>query len=421
MMREVLAFIAVLSPLSAQPSGAQRLAVPAGTQAEIVLRAPKAHAGDRIDLVTSDPKRHVITVVLPDGRELTQNNADSLGFVWNAVQPAEFKNANPRIYNLMLGGNLPHIVVGFTDHPPRGDYRVRVDARQSKSTARVEALYVSIADILMTRLRTTPGVEITHTMKVPAHSTTKVTVGAGSESGDGILDIALTDPHVIVGVRFPDGRLLTEANAKANGVDWTACRWPPDDGGVDFLNDFAAAMIATMMLPVDGTHQVISLRNGSRDAGKYVVEVDARGSDRSSDLTAMFFPVKLFDKEFEEMIHPPLKRGEVRAVSYAPDGEYRVNDEIELVFGLEGELVREPLLFRSRGKILPPGLDQKERAIDVAIRFTVGGDGRYRGIFVPLVPGIYNITTEVRGKTTAGRVFYTEAWSGTILVRPLPH
>lgn len=53
MTMKALAFIAVLSPLFAQPSGARRLNVLPGTQGEVVLQAPKAHFGDRIDLSTA--------------------------------------------------------------------------------------------------------------------------------------------------------------------------------------------------------------------------------------------------------------------------------------------------------------------------------------------------------------------------------
>jgi hypothetical protein len=421
-MKFYIVFAMGVSLLTAQTRVPTQLTIPAGTQKETLLQILAPRKGDMIDTLVGDANVR-ITVVLPDGREVTESNAKEFGVLWETVPPEQMTAVDRNVTSLLLSGQGLHTVVEFRENPLTGDYRIRIDAKQATATSRVSIAYIPITSLLMKLLQDFPGVKITSTVRLAVGSTgTKLSLSltAGTESA--VIDIAPTDPRVSVTLRFPDGTIVNRENAKENGVAWRLSNWPPSGPSGDLFG-FGAAMEGTMMLPVEGVHHQILFEKGVRKTGNYVIQVNASGSDRASEVTAMFLPLesafKQFGKAFDEIGNPPLGSGETKVVSHGVDHDHFAMDKIDLAIGLPGVRIREPIQFSSRATVKSPGPDQQAKPIDLQIPFTHGSDGLYHGVFIPPVGGLYQITTEVRGTQESGQPFTGAGDPVSVLIFPL--
>ncbi len=264
-----------------QPRATSEITVAPGSQGEVLLRIAPPRQADLIDILASEAAVR-LTIVLPDGRELTAENS-SMGFSWTTDDPSEFF---PKVF---LAGAGQHTNVGSPEGLPVGELRIRVDAQGLVKTAHVAAVRVTMKEWVTATLRATPGVKIVESVKLPARSTQGKIQFALSRTPEGAhLDVAVTDPSVKVSLQFPDGRLVTKELGESNGVHWSLSKWPDvqcgGDCGIGIL-----FMIFTM-LPIEGLHQLIAFEDGIPLSGNYVLRFDASAGNRASEANALFIP-----------------------------------------------------------------------------------------------------------------------------------
>lgn len=294
------ALLVCVSLLPAQTRVPARLTIAPGTEREIPLEVVRPKQGDMIDILIGNHEVRV-AIVLPDGREASERSAKGAGVAWETF-PAETPNAFKSIRGLFLKGPGLHSIVTFNEEPLGGRYLLRIDARGVRNSSVVTALHIRSAELHLALLKGSPGTKITRTVKVASGSTRtrlRLALTAGTKSA--MIDIALSDPRVTASLRYPDGSQVTPENAAAKGVGWEVASWPPAGFDGNLGEMFGAALLASMMLPVEGVHHLIYFEHGLPKTGEYVVEVDARNSDRVSEATVLY-TLDTFDEDVDKAL-----------------------------------------------------------------------------------------------------------------------
>lgn len=315
MTRHFLAVLVLSRLLEAQPSIAKVAIVAPGKQSDIIVAVRSPRVGDMIDILTKNSnRRERVEIFLPDGRELADDAMKQNGFTLSGYLQEDLGAVDPSFQKAFLSGLGDHLVLSFVDKPRGGNYRIRMDNRLGKTPVRVEAAVVRIAGILLDSLQSTPGVKMANVVRVPPGSTgIKLRLALTQSTEESMIDVASTEDSVAIRLRLPDGSIVTQENAKANGLEWEQARYPPNDTGGDdpFGALFAGAYLSAIMLPVDGMHHQIMFPAGIRQAGTYTVEADARRSSATADVSAMFVPLnsasQRIDEGFRRLTAPPVK------------------------------------------------------------------------------------------------------------------
>jgi hypothetical protein len=303
-MKHILLLAALGGTLLAQTASVKRMNVAPGTQGEILLMVSAPHAADMIDLLGSNPAIR-LSVLLPDGRRLTANNADEMGFVWETASDQDLPDQYWALYPSMLHGAGQHTVIALPEKLKSGIFRIRIDARGVRGVTRVSATHIVFRDSYITALRRLPGVQISDSVGLRARSTDGrrefvLRRAARPEDAEAPeMDVVVTDPQVRVSLQYPDGTVVTRATAKARGLDWQVTGWPPTSvPGEDPLG-LGVLFMAAMMLPLEGTHHVITFGNGIPQDGVYRIHLDAADSKRLSQARAMFLPSEAIAEMFK--------------------------------------------------------------------------------------------------------------------------
>lgn len=398
-----LVLLAFASVLLAQTRPEKQITVAPGAKGEIVLHFASPRLGHVIDILVSDPAVH-ITLVLPDGQELTAQNAKQLQYTWD-TEPGDSDAKD-----FLLNGAGQHVIIGLKKASPGGDYRIRVDAQGVRTETRVAVARIDPAEVIMATQRTIPGAKITKPVKLPAGSTSgQLALTLSQSAGDSILDVAVTNPGVKVSLQLPDGTLVTQATAKAHGIEWTPAKWPPEDEGGDDYG-FGLMFMMAMMLPVEGDHQLISFPGTALQSGQHLLRFDAAASRQESEARAMFLPMKGVEKTFEESLHPSPRPGETRVITYADPKQQQkyAGDSVDVTFGLEGEGVREPLQITTQ-VTFQQRPDQPEQPVSLPVTFARQTNGNYHAAFVLPEGGIYHVATAIQGTQVSGHKFSANA------------
>lgn len=283
-MRLALTLVALSGMTMGQPRATSEITVAPGSQGEVPLRIAPPRQWDVIDILASDAAVG-LTILLPDGRELTAENSESMGFSWSTDDASKFEDF-PKMF---LAGAGQHTSVGSPEGLPIGELRIRVDARGLVKPAQVAAVRVTMKEWVMSSFRATPGVKIVESVTLPARSTQgKIQLALSRTPEGAYLDAAVTDPSVKVSLQFPDGRLVTKEIAESNGVHWSLSKWPDVECGGDC--GIGTLFMFLTMLPIEGLHQLISFEDGISLTGNYVLRFDASASNRPSEASAMFIP-----------------------------------------------------------------------------------------------------------------------------------
>jgi hypothetical protein len=146
----LLTLLALPGMLAAQSSNDRTITVAPGTQADIVMSLSSPNAGDMLDVLSSVSDDSVdFHFFLPDGREITEDVLEQSGFALSGFRSADIGRLAPSLRKAMLTGTGDQFCLMFLEHPPEGDYRIRVDARMAKAPARVSARFIRAAEIHM--------------------------------------------------------------------------------------------------------------------------------------------------------------------------------------------------------------------------------------------------------------------------------
>jgi len=280
-------FVSIVLPLlaplfaEAQMAGGKAVNVAPGQQADVVIRVDSPREGTMLYVEANLPRvTNVLSFFLPDGREMTDDVMLKEGFrrAWLG-EPEDTKQPDSALVRLVM--ILP-------DTAPRGNYRIHVDNRTSKSLIQVKAHQAGPAEIILDAFRRKPGVQIVGPVKTPRGvRTARLSLVLKQSTEESLIDVAIGRAPAKIRLRLPDGRVITQDNAQENGMEWAQSSYPVAGGGS--LADTGAAIFAeAMMLPVNGVHYAIVFSNGVPQAGNYIVEADAP----ATEISAMFMTVE---------------------------------------------------------------------------------------------------------------------------------
>jgi hypothetical protein len=297
-MQRVLLLAACGGILLGQIAPVRPLSVAPGAEGDIVLRISSPRGGDVIDILTGNPAVRV-SVLLPDNRVLTKNNADNLDFVWESASAQDLPEQYTGLDKWMLRGTGQHSIIFLPERLRGGDFRFRIDARGVAGVTEASARHISLRDYSMGALRMLPNVRISGSVQLPARSKegrlefvlSHAERAAGAEAPE--LDIVVTDPRVRVSLQYPDGTVVSRQTAETQGIDWQQVMgWPPTSVPGEDPYGLGVLIMTAMMLPIDGTHHVIRFSNGIPQDGVYRIHLDAADSKTHSKARAMFLPAE---------------------------------------------------------------------------------------------------------------------------------
>jgi hypothetical protein len=274
--------------LCAQTSTPHSITVPRGGAAELTLRVEHPQPGDIIDLLMdqTDGELHIF---LPDGREQTDSEPQPGTFSMTAITPEQI--AHHALKDALIRGMGTHVILAFMEEPQSGNFRFRIDG--GRAALHFSAAFILGLDLGKASLRAR-GATINGPVKLSASGSAALRFDLPKTADESLLDIAVGNATVEVTLRFPDGTIVTRENAVAHGIEWGPTSWPPDLRGDDSFG-FSTLVLSAGLLPVPGSHIMVSFTNGVRAAGRYLIELKAAPGTQA-DVTAMFGKVdSLFD------------------------------------------------------------------------------------------------------------------------------
>lgn len=373
--------------------------IPAGTRtARVTLTLNEApRPGDRFvaDISTDKIKAVLIT---PGGLRITEANASSAGMEWTSdpFTPA---------LGTTDGGHA--LVVDFAMPGKAGSYVFEFDAGAATSRSRVNIRFISEKREYDAMMRSLPGFKMAGPVALGSKRPETLNFTLAQEEKVGIFDVVVTDPSAKVGFTLPGGRVIETADGQDQGLDWKTVKKAEDIDGAD-----SSFGIGGFLLHRDGTHHVFIFESAPQ--GRY--EVLARTSEtKPVELTAAFIPL---GRALEDAVQslgklgdaPP---GQVRLQPYALPYDCYVGDSVDLMVGLTGDPVVEPVNFKVQleyrtqlGQDSQGATQWSEPVVeDTNIVLTRTPEGLYTGKLTPARPGRLRVGIQVSGKSTKGKAF----------------
>jgi hypothetical protein len=259
----------------------------------IPIAIPSPRGFDLIDILSAKPLNG-LSILLPDGRTLTPENAEDLGFRWETVSDEEIPAPSDDLSNLMLPGAGQHTVIVLPAKLKGGDFEIRIDP-QGAETEIPAVRHVAVRDAFIKIFLRLPGIQISNLVQVaPLVKNEELkfelqAAKAGNDEALSVFDVVVTDPDVRVSLVCPDGSVVTEQTAGMGfGVE-KLIGWPAEYSGEDEFG-FGVAFLTLFMLPMDGVHHMIFFADGIPQEGIYRVVLDAAGASQASEARAMFLP-----------------------------------------------------------------------------------------------------------------------------------
>jgi hypothetical protein len=306
-------FIALLAVcvLQGQPPKVIGIDVAPGKQGDLLVAVKSARPGDVFDiLVESAEDRPEIGIFLPDGREFTAALMDQGEMNFGVISRDDLAKMDPNLQKMVLSGPGEHMTLAINKPTPDGNFRIRVDNRKGTVSVHVDAGFFHAEDTRLEILRSLPGVLVSEAVSVsPASPGHGISLDLLRSTQESFLDLALSNDALVVRLRLPDGTLLTEQNAAANGLRWRRVRYPLPITADDPLSAPLAALLSSILLPMDGVHCLIVVPNGVPQSGVFTLEVDGKMAPAGFRARALFLPVpraiQKVDEAFQRLLSPP--------------------------------------------------------------------------------------------------------------------
>jgi hypothetical protein len=126
--------------LSLTKTNQQTIVIPAANPSTLINVSvdQPANGQDSIDVLTSDPNV-VITLLLPNGTEITANNASSNGFIFTGYYSDGSVSSEAGLSPFLTAGT--HTVIDFPAGTPSGVYSVKANASASQSDSAMTIIY----------------------------------------------------------------------------------------------------------------------------------------------------------------------------------------------------------------------------------------------------------------------------------------
>lgn len=119
--------------------------VPAGSPAVLIpfVADPSAAGGDVFDTMCSDPAA-IVTLILPNGTEVSVANAESLGFFYTVIQDGSFARSQ-----ILSPFSMPgtHTIIKLPALSPAGNYQIKVNGSSVAEDAVALTTYYSSSTV----------------------------------------------------------------------------------------------------------------------------------------------------------------------------------------------------------------------------------------------------------------------------------
>ena len=380
----------------AAPSGSLKFGVGPGVGTIRLQIAEPPEAGDTIAIeVTTAALKTVL--VLPDGRRISgPRTAEAAGLSWS-------ETPNPAPIGSTDGGRSTAIYFG--KRGAAGRYLLEFTARDLRRQEAAEARFISRRKQYFDVIQDLPGVVLPAPFALGPSAVVAFNLDRDEETS--LLDIVVPDSSVKVTLKLPDGRILQPGQKPGRGVEWkTVARREDIDPAGSWFG------IGGFLLPVEGTHHVISLEMAPK--GRYEIQA-VRAGGKGGELRTAFIPLaRVMAAATDELRNAGRPApGEVWVRSYDFPQHCYAGDKLDLRFHVEGDVAPASLridvklelrsyLPRSGGgplKLGPPVVET------IPAGLTPDQNGAYHASIVPKIAGVARVLVSVSGKKISGAPF----------------
>lgn len=394
-------FLAMASLLAQSgESSLQRVAItPRDATQQLTVPVPKPPTPND-DLVLWSPTRQLkITLITPQGKRITEENATEAGLDWLETRPPVDS----------ADADSPKTVsVRFRDLRAVGDYVFEIVPHDLQKIVEVTAAF-------RPEVTGFPGM-------APEGPPTAIYRGPAKVQGKAMLewplqvdedgatiDILVTEPSAKVGLLIPQGLTLDPATARRYGIGWQVTEDPSQldaPGGL--------VSISGVYLQEKGTHHLIYFPRAVRGVYRAIVE-----SDKPCEMRVGFFPTgrlaqAAFDV-FERVAQQPT--GAVKLAMDPLPPVLHVGDSVPLQVEFTGEPVRRQVNFEAALEYTPDGGPTQTRTLPMMFSWSL--DNTFRSYFQPELPGTLKIQLTAAGRTVTGVPFTVKVDAPPVRVKPL--
>jgi len=407
-MRLPLLFIfAALIASAQQPAPKFRATVkPGATSVSIAIPIRRAPVdGDTIQFQAPTLLLKA-TILTPDGRRITAENAEAAGFQWSETP------ITPPIGSAD-DGYLGTLFLRKT--APAGTYTIEFRSQNpATKSAVVSAAFVrDRPPVTGSALRDSKKLGRV-TVTAPT-SVRELRFTVARDQGGTMIDILVTHASARIRLTLPSGEVLTSESPARAGFEWKAT------GNLsDFDED--GFSVRPFLLAGPGMHHVIAVENPA--PGAYVVRIErSASSPREISAQGVMVPVEqIFKEATDTLINPP----GVRVASDTPQDCF-VGEEIPLLVRLIGDPIAPNVKFEVRVETRPPlGRDARgsfqygePTLTTVPVAFTRSPNGLDRAVLIAKDSGLTRISIRASGTRTGGGPFDAETTVGPFLVSPV--
>ena len=367
--------------------------------------------GDTLSAVVTTGALKVV-FVLPDGRRINgRKSAEAAGFSWSEYPLTPTIGSSD-------GGHVT--AIDFSKRGVPGRYLVELTARELTKEESVKAHFVSKKQVYFDTMRQLPGALMPPAVALGPSAS--ITLDVKQDEKGALLDIVVPDANVRITLTLPDGRTLRAGEKHGPGVDWktVAKREELDSSGAVLFS------LSGYLLPVEGTHHVVSLELAAH--GRYEIRVTGTAG-RTGELRAGFIPIGRWFADADDELRNAARAapGKVRIETYKPGAQDgRVGQSLEVEFAIEGDVERTSLQLEVKFELRPsgahPGDDSAEPGPPqvVPVKVTAGQDGHYHGTVIPRVAGPARLSIRASGTKTSGEPFHEEVLLPSLYVSEPP-
>jgi hypothetical protein len=399
------------SQQTATQDGSTSATVPAGsTIYRLVVTVAEPPAPKDFIETTVSTSAVTTTLILPNGRKITAENAESEGFSWSQG----FDGPAP------LGSEDygQSVAITFRKRAPSGRYTFEFAFKQLRQSAKVKAHFTSRMSDYLAVLRAAPGAQLSK--PAPFSPSARVTIDLPKEEEDLIFDVVVPDANTEVVLVLPDGRKLRRSDAKKPDVNWKI-ETHPEEG---LLNEIYP--------PLEGTQQIIGFKRAAK--GRYEIHAAPKTATKG-EMTVAVLPMNALAQaigvkltSMNSNVGEISSSGGIKIRAKQMPYECYVGDKVDFQFELVGSVGPQPHFeIREERRAWLRSVQGGEQYADpdpvevLPVQVTPVGPQTYRGGVIPAKPGWVRISIRATGKSASGEPFTTETLltSSTLKVNPI--
>jgi hypothetical protein len=407
-MRFLVWTVLAVAILRAQPADAvgpsAEVKVPPGAGTQLSLKLDTAPVRDDRIIVQISTKVLTVVLLTPDGQQVTEATATSLGFQWEGT------DLQPPIGSTDAGRA---IAIMFGKARPAGVYRLQFSGNSTLQAATARAEFVSDRLEYLSMMQQIKGFKVIGpTQLVPGQAGLDIMLDRDEKAA--LFDLVTKESAAKITLTLPNGQTIDQSIGKQGPISWNtavSAREMDPPGAMMGIGGF--------LLREDGTHNVVMFMNAS--AGRY--QVKAIGT--ATELTAAFIPLgRPLEDATDAIAKPPQPpAGQIRLQPYGLPYNCKVGDNLPILVGLLGDPLtdlRFEVRMEYRQILARNPLKFSEPVVEtIASAFNKDAEGRYAATVVPRHPGILRVGVRVSGRRANGQPFSDETLLTDVTVAPV--